>query len=126
MRQLLSHWNACTDVGFDLYVALDNRPIWAIDETRAYRVLREALVNVFRCTNAMRVGVIVVATENGLNIIIDDDGRRFRCAFGANAVPEYQISVPGMRERLALFGGSLEIDAPPGKGRTLFIFIPLS
>ena len=126
IRQLLASWTACTNLRFDLHVALDNRHICVINETRAYRVLQEALVNVFRCTNATRVDVILAVTENRLHIIIDDDGRRFRRAFGADAVPEYQIALPGLRERLALFGGSLEIEAPPGKGRTLFIFIPLS
>ncbi len=75
---------------------------------------------------ATQVDVIVAATENRLNIIIDDDGRRFPRALGADDVPEHQIALPGMRESLALLGGSLEIEASPGKGRTLFISIPLS
>ncbi len=126
VRQLLINWDACTNLKFALHVALDHRRMGALDETRAYWVLQEALANIIRCTNATQVDVIVAATENRLNIIIDDDGRRFPRAFGADDVPEHQIALPGMRESLALLGGSLEIEASPGKGRTLFISIPLS
>jgi signal transduction histidine kinase len=40
-------------------------------------------------------------------------------------MPARRLGLLGIRERLALVGGSLEIESSPGKGTTLFIRIPI-
>jgi two-component system sensor histidine kinase DesK len=78
--------------------------------------LREAVTNVLRHAEAGRVEVELVAEAGELRLRIADDGR------GGAGVPGNGLA--GMRERLAAFGGELEIDSPEGGGTRLQITLP--
>jgi signal transduction histidine kinase len=91
-----------------------------------YRVLQEALTNVVRHAEATRVGVILGLKEDTVTMIIEDDGRGFGCDEDNPAqAPARHFGLLGMRERLALVDGTLEIESAPGRGTTLFIRVPL-
>lgn len=81
-------------------------------ELSAYRIVQEALTNVRRHAGPVRrVEVRVERTEQGLVVEIDDDGRGAsvqRCDPG--------FGLTGMRERVGVFGGRLEVGPRTGGG----------
>lgn len=79
------------------------------------RVLQEALSNVRQHSGGREVAVILRedATE-GVCMEIRDNGRGFDPARVVPAEDGSRIGLVGMRERLRLLGGSLEIESAPG------------
>lgn len=90
------------------------------------RVLQEALSNVRHHSGSREVAVIVRdETFKGVCMEIRDDGRGFD---PARVVPaengESGIGLVGMRERLRLLGGQLEIESAPGGPTTVRATLP--
>jgi signal transduction histidine kinase len=75
-------------------------------ETTAYRIVQEALTNVAKHARADRVEVRVESAEEDLLIRVTDDGGGF-----AVEAPTEGFGLTGMRERVALTGGSLAIES---------------
>jgi signal transduction histidine kinase len=74
----------------------------------AYRIVQEALTNTLRHARANRAQVHLDSTSGVLLIEVTDDGH------GANGAPVGGHGLVGMRERVAVYGGSL--DAGPARG----------
>ncbi|GAB2495353.1 sensor histidine kinase [Arenimonas alkanexedens] len=85
-------------------------------ESALAMALREAVTNVLRHADARRVEVELVAEGGLLRLVIVDDGR------GGVEAPGNGLA--GMRERLATFGGELDVDSPRGAGTRLQITLP--
>jgi signal transduction histidine kinase len=90
------------------------------------RVLQEALSNVRHHSGSREVAVIMRdETFKGVCMEIRDDGRGFD---PARVVPaengESGIGLVGMRERLRLLGGQLEIESAPGGPTTVRATLP--
>ncbi|HVG23177.1 MAG TPA: CheR family methyltransferase [Thermoanaerobaculia bacterium] len=95
-------------------------------ETTLYRVLQEALANVWKHAEASTVSIIVDSEGETLRMIIEDDGKGFDAeAILPNVVSAGRYGILGMRERLALVGGSLVVESQPGNGTTLFARVPV-
>jgi two-component system, NarL family, sensor histidine kinase UhpB len=92
-------------------------------ETTLYRVTQEALTNVARHAHAKAVGIILERVEGLMRAIMEDDGLGFdvdealRCG---------RLGLLGMRERVAMLGGTLSIESAVGSGTTVFAEIPLA
>ena len=127
IRHLLDTWAERSNLVFDVHLELDGRRLEAPVETTLYRVLQEAVTNVARHAGAARVGIILEATVQEVRLIIEDDGRGF-CWDGASAdgPPSGRLGLLGIRERLSLVGGTLEVETSPGRGTTLFCRVPLA
>lgn len=126
VRNLLDTWSERSKLQFDLHLSLDDRRLPAAIETALYRVLQEALTNVVRHAEATRVDVILRRADQTVTMIVEDDGRGFGWHDDEPANPPVRrLGLLGIRERLSLVGGSLEVESNPGKGTTLFIRIPI-
>jgi two-component system CheB/CheR fusion protein len=93
--------------------------------TTIYRILQEALTNVWKHARASTVSVIVDREGDSLRMIIEDDG----CGFDVESILQDasgtgRFGIVGMRERLALVGGSLLIESDPEGSTTLFARVP--
>jgi two-component system sensor histidine kinase UhpB len=75
-----------------------------------YRVAEEAVANAARHARASRVVVRLRADAGWVELSVGDDGRGF-------AVKNADLL--GMRQRLALVGGQLEVTSAPGRGTTV-------
>jgi two-component system, chemotaxis family, sensor kinase Cph1 len=122
IKNFLETWSERSAIPFDLHLTLQDKRLSPDVETTLYRVLQEALTNVVRHAEATRVGVILGATDTLVTMIIDDDGRGFT---PGDSSPAKRLGLLGIRERLALVNGSLEVESAPGTGTTLFIRVPL-
>jgi two-component system sensor histidine kinase UhpB len=102
---------------------------YRLDPTRElvlYRVVQEALSNAVKHADARTVEV-TFERRNGLaQATIGDNGRGFDPARMAVPTPTGQgLGLLGMRERLGLVGGHLEIDTTPGSGTIVRAWVPL-
>ncbi|HVK26276.1 MAG TPA: sensor histidine kinase [Actinokineospora sp.] len=82
-----------------------------------YRAAQEGITNSRRHAEAGRIAVSVDLADARARLTVADDGRGFtrgREGFG----------LVGMRERVALAGGRLDIDSAPGAGTRLTVTIP--
>jgi signal transduction histidine kinase len=75
----------------------------------AYRVIQEALTNTIKHARASRATVTVTHSSDALEIAISDDG-----SGGEAVLPSAGQGLVGMRERVTLYGGTL--DAAPRAG----------
>ena len=91
-------------------------------ETALYRVVQEALTNVVKHAGAETVSIVVARRGAGVSAVIEDDGRGFE----AGEVRDDALGIVGMRERLALLGGTLAVESTPGVGTALVAYVPVS
>ena len=94
---------------------LDNRIAITI-----FRVIQEALTNVSRHANASRVTVTLEDTESRMLITIIDNGRGF--------LPDLHkktFGLLGMKERVKMFDGEIEISSRPGNGTQIRVSLPI-
>ncbi len=105
-----------------LEVRLDVPPDFRIsDPRRAQMLLRatqEIITNAARHSGAARLDLRIASDAGGVLLEARDDGR------GADAV-QAGNGLRGMRERVAEFAGTLEIDTSPGQGFALRLHLPV-
>lgn len=91
--------------------------------TAVYRALQESLTNIARHSGA-KSAWIVLARENGaLHLEIEDDGRGIAAGDLAKAS---SLGLKGMRERIAYYGGALEVERAPRGGVRVRVRMPLA
>lgn len=93
-------------------------------ETAIYRIVQEALTNVARHSNAGETSVLLWASQELINVQIEDHGRGFD---PDKVIGDMKSSgLAGMRERAALLGGKLIIESWPESGTTVTAQLPAS
>ncbi|MBK9925242.1 MAG: sensor histidine kinase [Anaerolineales bacterium] len=85
------------------------------------RALTESLTNVANHAKARNVTVNVRMKDKGVSITIQDDGQ----GFDASSIPSGHYGILGIKERVRLVNGDVEIQSENGKGTTIRIDIPL-
>ncbi|MDX6693479.1 MAG: two-component system, chemotaxis family, CheB/CheR fusion protein [Blastocatellia bacterium] len=100
----------------------DERPSPEV-EINLYRIAQEALNNTYKHAQASRVDVLLERRDHSVVLIIEDNGIGFDP--NDNAEGDRGLGLLGMRERAALVGGTLEIEATPNQGTTIFARVPL-
>ena len=90
-----------TGLEVDLRVHGDAVPLPSGVELSAFRIVQEALTNVLKHAHATRADVLLHYTDRSLEIEVADNGA------GANGTERPGHGLIGMRERAALYGGTL-------------------
>jgi len=105
------------------------RPLPPGVDLSAYRIVQEALTNALRHAGAARADVVVRYGEAGIEVEVMDDGRGPAgngggpAGNGAGAAAAGHGLV-GMRERVAMFGGELDVGAREGGGFRVWARLP--
>ena len=92
--------------------------------TVLYRVAQEALTNVVRHARATHVTVNLRDLRGTLRMEIADNGKSFQVERTLLARNNKRLGLVGMRERIEMIGGSLNITSSPGDGTTVRAEIP--
>jgi signal transduction histidine kinase len=92
-------------------------------ETAIYRIVQECYQNIAKHSKASRVNLLLRSTDTLLELKIEDDGVGFEVD-RAVAQPK-SFGLKGMRERVALLGGCLEIRSSSGHGATISMRLPI-
>jgi PAS domain S-box-containing protein len=91
--------------------------------TALFRIVQELLTNVMRHAEASKVNLDLRQKDNFVVLTIQDNGR------GISKLEIEQgtsLGLLGIKERIAPFGGKLQIHGETGKGTRATVFIPLS
>ncbi len=90
-------------------------------ETALYRIIQEALTNVVKHAQASRVSIVLSRRANTVSAVFEDDGR----GFAVDETREDGLGLLGMKERLSLLDGRLQIESSPAGGTTLVAEVPV-
>jgi signal transduction histidine kinase len=127
VRNVAATWSArCgieADVEFSQYAPAG---ISTEVETAVYRIIQEALNNVAKHSRAKHVSIILQRAAGHIQIVIEDDGCGFDTTKPRRAADHSGgLGIKGIRERLSVLGGSLDIESAPEQGATLIARIPV-
>ncbi|HEX4718627.1 MAG TPA: sensor histidine kinase [Thermoleophilaceae bacterium] len=104
----------------ELVIEGDQRPLPPGVDLSAYRIVQEALTNTLKHAHAGGARVSVRYNASAVELDVDDDGRG--SSQHANGSGHGLI---GMRERVALYGGHLEVGPREGGGYKVSARLPL-
>ena len=106
-------------------VSVEIDPLPALDgelQTLLFRVAQEALTNAAKHAQAHTVLLRATARGGFLHLLVADDGRG---CDAERALVSGGSGLSGMRERLRLYDGRLELSSTPGTGTRLRAVVPL-
>lgn len=92
-------------------------------ETVAFRIVQEAMTNAARHSQAKQIAVSVMTAEKQLHVEISDRGAGFDLTTVLARTDS--LGLAGLRERVNLAGGRLEIYSRPGEGTRIQAEFPL-
>jgi signal transduction histidine kinase len=121
LERLTEAFSEQTGIRVDFHSALGELRLPSDVESSLYRVVQESLTNIVKHAGAKNVSVSVARRQSGVAAVIEDDG----AGFDPHRARENGIGILGMRERLALLGGRLEIESRKGAGTTVVAEVPL-
>jgi signal transduction histidine kinase len=93
----------------------------AVLEGTLFRIVQEALTNVYRHSQATSARVQLMQNDNRLTLVVEDSG----IGFDPREVSGRQFGLRGIRERARLFGGTAQIRSSPGCGTRVVVELPL-
>ncbi|NHC47354.1 sensor histidine kinase [Motilibacter sp. K478] len=114
-------------LGVDLEVEGGARPLPAGVELTVYRIVQEALTNTLKHAGPARARVRLCYGPAAVQVEVRDSGRGASVfpAAGPDGAPRPGHGLVGMRERVALYGGSLSAGPGSGGGYVVNACIPL-
>jgi PAS domain S-box-containing protein len=92
--------------------------------TVLFRVTQESLTNMAQHSKAKRINIKITPTRQGILLEITDDGVGFDVNELLQAKWKDKLGINGMRERVEMVGGQLEISSSPGSGTTIRAEVP--
>jgi signal transduction histidine kinase len=122
LERLIEGFAEQSEIRVDFHSALGELRLPPEVESTVYRVVQESLTNIVKHADAHNISVSLARRESTVAAVIEDDGS----GFDQRAVREESVGLIGMRERLALLDGRLEIESRPGAGTTVVAEVPLS
>lgn len=93
-------------------------------ELTVFRLAQEALNNVDKHAGAGTAAIRVAFGPQGVRVAITDDGRGFSTEQAESRARAGHLGLIGLRERVALAGGELDVDSAPGQGTSLVFTLP--
>jgi signal transduction histidine kinase len=120
LERLTESFSEQTGIAVDLEARTGDERLPAEVETAIYRIVQESLTNVVKHARAGRVSVLLTRRDRAVTAVVEDDGRGFDPAATGDG-----FGLEGMRERVALLDGRLEVESG-ASGTTLVAEVPLT
>jgi signal transduction histidine kinase len=95
-------------------------------EIGLFRVAQEALTNARKHAQTGRMNIELRRREDEVHLEVRDYGGGFDPAALAGGGPGERVGLAGMRERVALLGGKLEIRSKPSEGTSVTVTLPVN
>src|SRR4029078_735759 len=94
--------------------------------TAIYRIAQEALTNIARhAQGATAVSLIINCNNDLVQMTVEDNGCGFDPAIRLNRGNYSGLGLTGMRERVGLVGGTIEIESSQATGTTIYVRVPI-
>jgi PAS domain S-box-containing protein len=110
----------------ELIVIGDERRFAPEVELILFRVIQEALSNIYRHACATKAEVVIEFKKSSVYIMISDDGEGFKIPKNfSDFSSSGKLGLLGMNERVLLLNGSIDINSVPRKGTVVKIKVPV-
>lgn len=108
------------DAGLPLEVSVEGnpRPLSPGLEVAAYRILQEALTNALKYAGGAPTRAVLRYSESAIDVEVADEGKVSAPSAGLGR------GLAGMRERVALFGGTIDAGPRPSGGYSVRAHLP--
>jgi len=124
LRRLFQSFTKETDI--KIYPELPKNATLSDDlSIRVYRVIQEALTNVYKHADAKTVEISLGLERDGLKLVISDDGKgfdKFQCRPGR--ADSNKLGLLYMKERVESVGGTVVVESATNRGCTIRVTIP--
>jgi signal transduction histidine kinase len=125
LTHYVKRWSENFDIPADLHATgIEASRMTDETNTALYRITQEALNNVAKHAHATHVSVLLDGRQEGVSLIIEDDGVGFKT--DDLQAGHQRFGIVGMRERGLLLGGTVDIESRPGHGTTVVARLPLN
>lgn len=105
----------------------DERRLSAEVELVLFRIVQEALSNVWRHSQATTAQITAEYGDRSIRITVKDDGKGFRVPHGMGDLAKHgKLGLAGMRERAKLLGGDVTVQSKSDEGAVVTVEVPLS
>jgi len=124
VRELVSQVGQQAGIHSELQIEGEERHFTPEDDLLIYRVVQEALNNVWRHAGAKSARVQVHFNTKHTKVEVRDDGKGFVIGEDLRFLQAGKIGLAGMQERADLLGGSLTIQSKAGHGTVVTLVVP--
>ena len=122
LARLAETFGTQTGIGVRFESGLPDERLPAEVETALYRIVQESLTNIVKHSRARNISLVLVRKPGAVAAVIEDDGEGFDPA----SVRDGGFGLLGMRERIGLLDGRLQIESVDGGGTTIVAEVPLA
>ncbi len=120
LTKLIQEYEKTTGIQIHSQINLTS-PLATEISTAIYRVIQEALTNISKHSHADKISLVLKERTTGILVVIKDNGRGFHPQENTTG-----FGIQGMRERVEVLGGHLNLTSQPGQGCKINFIIPLS
>jgi len=125
LEELIGAINRHDGLRAELWVHGEQRRLSSEVELTLFRIVQEALNNVIKHADAVRVVTVVEMSDSNVTITVQDDGVGFQpSTLAEHPATASRLGLLGMQERARLLGGVLSIDSTPGHGTKVTVNVP--
>ena len=126
LSRYVQSWSAHHGVRAEVRaVGLNGERLGPATETTFYRIAQELLSNIGKHAHATQVDITLKRWDDSLILAVTDDGVGFDPAAPRDAGVTGGFGLVGLRERVALLGGTLDIDSAPDEGTSVRVAVPV-
>jgi signal transduction histidine kinase len=122
LERLAASFAEQSGIAVDFQTSLAGERLSGEVETALYRIVQESLTNVVKHARARHVSILLARMNGAIKAVIEDDGQGFDPA--EDTLDGFGLV--GMRERLALLGGRLEVESSSETGTTVAAEVPIA
>jgi signal transduction histidine kinase len=115
LERLTESFGEQTEIDVRFESGLGDERLPADVETALYRIVQESLTNVVKHAHARVVSIVLARKPDAVALVIEDDGRGFDPA----DIREGGFGLEGIRERVGLLEGKLQVESREGAGTTI-------
>ncbi len=94
-----------------------------------YRVVQEGLTNIVKHSQAKKVKISLEKKTNAVYLTVADDGMGFnykQSLLRRRKEDRLKLGLLGLKERVELLGGSMDVKTAPGRGTRLLVQLPVT
>lgn len=122
LKDYFRDYEAKYDINIDFVMFGRKRKYDMALELALFRLVQEAVTNVRKHSGVNRVTVKLEDNNEFVTIVVKDEGKGFD---PGNLANRESYGIIGMKERVELFGGKMNIISSPGSGTQVVIRVPL-
>ncbi|ABR91523.1 sensory box histidine kinase [Janthinobacterium sp. Marseille] len=120
LEWLVKDFSTHKEISCRLHIHDENLILSDRSATAIFRIAQESLRNISRHAEACNVDVNLSHKDGMCLLAIRDDGR----GFNTTNVPFNSFGLMGIKERVLILGGKVEIESEEGQGTTIRVNIP--